>query len=203
MQRNHHAVLEGNMGRKERKHSWKLVEVRIHQCCQPRFFSLVKSNLRGFRDFYASPPDFIFKLHLLMVYKATLQQENSTMADTTTEELKELFTPVAGAELEQDVLAELQSIMRLHSIDPQELFYKWESYSIKIGSEDMKLNIDTARALKKDVQDGLERENRSKAHVLNSNKRSGVNPRNMASTGDVFGMYAALKPCQALSDVIT
>ncbi|RDW94817.1 hypothetical protein BP5796_00580 [Coleophoma crateriformis] len=116
------------------------------------------------------------------------------MADNSADELKELFTPAAGAELEQDVLAELKSIMRLHSIDAQELFYKWESYSIKIGSEDMKLNINTARALKEDVQEGLERENRSKAHVLSSNKRSGATPRSVASTGDVFGILDGLMP---------
>lgn len=108
------------------------------------------------------------------------------MSDSTVQELNELFS--RGSDLEPDVLAELQSIMRLHSIPPQELFYKWESYSIKMGSDDMKLNIDTARALKKDVQDGLERENRSKAHVLSSAKRGGATPRNIANSGDVFGM---------------
>ncbi len=110
------------------------------------------------------------------------------MAESTYQELKERFAP-AGAELEPDVLAELQSIMRLHSINVEELWYKWESYSMKMGSDDMKLNIDTARSLKKDVQDSLERESRSKAHVLNSNKRGGATPRNVQSNGDVFGMY--------------
>jgi DNA polymerase alpha subunit B len=109
------------------------------------------------------------------------------MAESTETELKERFA-LAGAELEADVLAELQSIMRIHSIDAQELWYKWESYSMKMGSDDINLNINTARALKKDVQDGLERENRSKAHVLNSNKRGGATPRNVMSNGDVFGM---------------
>jgi DNA polymerase alpha subunit B len=107
------------------------------------------------------------------------------MAESTDQELKGRF----GAELEPDVLTELQSIMRLHSIDVEELWYKWESYSMKMSSDDMKLNIDTARALKKDVQDSLERESRNKAHVLNSNKRGGATPRNVQSNGDVFGMY--------------
>lgn len=102
-------------------------------------------------------------------------------------ELKELFA-AANSDMEPDVLGELNSIMRLHSISPQEVWYKWESYSIKMSSDDMKLNIDTARALKKDIQDTLERENRSKAHVLSSNKRGGATPRNVASNGDVFGM---------------
>ena len=109
------------------------------------------------------------------------------MADSTDDELRELFSS-ASSNIEPDVLSELTSILRLHSIDPQELWYKWESYSMKMGLDDMQLNIDTARALKKDVQDGLERENRSKAHLLNSSKRGGATPRNAPSNGDVFGM---------------
>jgi DNA polymerase alpha subunit B len=107
------------------------------------------------------------------------------MAQST--EIREHFVPAACAELEADVLAELESIMRLHSIDVQELWYKWESYSMKMGADDMKLNIDTARALKRDVQDGLERESRNKAH-LQTNKRGGATPRNVTNNGDVFGM---------------
>jgi DNA polymerase alpha subunit B len=109
------------------------------------------------------------------------------MADSTIEELNVLFA-VPGTELEPDVLTELQSIMRLHSIPPQELFYKWESYSIKMGSDELKLNIDSARALKKDVQDGLEREIRGKVHVRSTDKRGGATPRNVSNNGDVFGM---------------
>jgi DNA polymerase alpha subunit B len=108
------------------------------------------------------------------------------MTDISNEEIQERFATAAGAELEADVLAELKSIMELHSIDVQELWYKWESYSMKMGSDDMKLNIDTARALKKDVLDGLERESR-KTH-LQTNKRGGATPRNAASNGDMFGM---------------
>lgn len=106
-------------------------------------------------------------------------------------ELQERFAPAtkggAGSNLEPDLVSELQSIMRLHSIDVEELWYKWESYSMKIGSDDMKLNIETANALKKDVQDGLEQESRKKSH-LQTNKRGGATPRNTASNGDMFGM---------------
>ncbi|TAQ90644.1 hypothetical protein B7494_g1066 [Chlorociboria aeruginascens] len=118
------------------------------------------------------------------------------MVESTETELNELFSSAipSGNRLEPDVLAELQSIMRLHSIPAQELFYKWESYSMKMGSDDMNLNLDTARSLKKDVQGGLERENRSKAHVLNSNKRGGATPRNVTSNSDVFGMLDGLVP---------
>jgi len=109
------------------------------------------------------------------------------MADSINAELQERFAP-AGTELEPDVLTELRSIMRLHLIDVQELWYKWESYSMKMGSNDMKLNIDTVRALKEDIQDGLERDNRSKAHGLKSTKRGGATPRNVGKSDDVFGM---------------
>jgi DNA polymerase alpha subunit B len=109
------------------------------------------------------------------------------MAETQEMELKERFAS-AGKEIGPDVMAELQSIMRLHSIDVEELWYKWESYSMKMSSDDMKLNIDTARALKKDVQDGLEQQSRNKAHVLNSNKRGGATPRTATNNSDVFGM---------------
>lgn len=109
------------------------------------------------------------------------------MSESTDAELKELFA-AANPDMEADVLGELKSVMRLHSIDVQELWYKWESYSMKMGSDDMKLNIDTAKALKQDVQDTLERENRTKSHGLNTNKRGGATPRNVSSNGDVFGM---------------
>ncbi|MCJ1396742.1 DNA-directed DNA polymerase alpha subunit pol12 [Xylographa bjoerkii] len=85
--------------------------------------------------------------------------------------------------------------MRLHSISAQELFYKWESYSIKMGSEDTKLDLRTVRAFKKDVQEILERETRGKAHVRSADKR-GVHatPRAAASNGDAYGMLDGLTP---------
>lgn len=116
------------------------------------------------------------------------------MADPVVEELNALFAPASATKkIEADVLGELQSIMRLHSIPPQELFYKWESYSMKIGTDDMKLDIETSRALKKDIQDALERESRNKSHVRSADKR-GATPRNLSSTGDVFNMLDGLVP---------
>lgn len=109
------------------------------------------------------------------------------MADSAEHELRERFASAAPT-LEPDVIAELQSIMHLHSLDVQELWYKWESYSIKMGQDDLKLTINSARALKQDVQDGLERENRSKAHSLSANKKAGATPRGGANNSDVFGM---------------
>lgn len=111
------------------------------------------------------------------------------MADTT-EELNALFAPPPSTELPPDILGELQSIIRLHSIPPQELFYKWESYSIKMGSDETTLDLNTARAFKNDVQETLERETRGKAHVRSADKISGAGgtPRNAGSNEDVYGM---------------
>lgn len=109
------------------------------------------------------------------------------MAESDDSQLQEIFSS-ASPNLEPDVLAELTSIMRLHQIDAQELWYKWESYSMKMGGDDIKLNIDTARGLKQNVQDGLERENRSKAQSLSSNRRGAATPRNVTNTNDVYGV---------------
>lgn len=110
--------------------------------------------------------------------------------DDITQELHELFASSAPNGLAQDVLTELQSMLRLHGITPQELFYKWESYSMKMGSEDTKLDLNTVRAFKRDVQDSLERETRGKNHqVRGSEKKSGVTATPRAGKTDVFGMY--------------
>lgn len=90
-----------------------------------------------------------------------------------------------------DIMGELQSMLRLHSISPQELFYKWESYSLKMGAEDTMLDLSTARAFKTDLQEGLERESRTRSHLRTGEKRSGVSatPRNIGTDGDMFGMW--------------
>ncbi|KAI1007981.1 hypothetical protein K3495_g263 [Podosphaera aphanis] len=101
----------------------------------------------------------------------------------------EKLTAAAGAELEADVRAELQSIMRLYAIDVEELWYKWESYSMKLmGSDELQLTIDTARNLKKNIQDELERESRTKAHHLQSHKRGRAVARGTNNNLDLFEM---------------
>lgn len=108
--------------------------------------------------------------------------------DDTTAELNELFATSAPNGLPKDVLGELQSILRVQLISPQELFYKWESYCLKMGAEETKMNLETVRLFKRDVQDSLERESRGRAG-RQTEKRSTVTatPRaGMAS--DVFGM---------------
>ncbi len=112
---------------------------------------------------------------------------HTKMDNSIDDELKERFA-VAAKDMEADVLAELKSIIRLHSLDVQELWYKWESYSMKMGSDDMKLDIVTAKALKEDVQSGFERENRSKAHLHEVKRRTVATPRTGNTTEDVLGM---------------
>lgn len=107
------------------------------------------------------------------------------MADTDT--LHELFAP-PGTQLTSDVLNELQHVARLHSLSAQEMFYKWESYVIKMGTENIKLDFKTVRDFKKDLEDALERESRAKGHVVQSaGKKTAATPR-AGGGGDVFGM---------------
>ncbi|KAH8705375.1 DNA polymerase alpha/primase associated subunit [Talaromyces proteolyticus] len=111
------------------------------------------------------------------------------------QELNELFASSAPDGLPQDVLAELRSMLKLHGITPQELFYKWESYSIKMGTEDTTLDLNTVRAFKNDVQDSVQRGNREKNHqVRGTEKKSGVSATPRAGNTDVFGMLDDLTP---------
>lgn len=111
------------------------------------------------------------------------------------DELNHFFAIPPVIELPPDILGELQSILRLHSISPQELRYKWESYTMKMGTEQTSLDLVTARAFKTDIQETLEREARGKAHVRSVDKRgSYATPRNAAKGRDVFGMIDGLVP---------
>lgn len=115
------------------------------------------------------------------------------MADTKIE-LDQLFAIPPSIDLPSDVLGELQSILRLHSISPQELSYKWESYSMKMGSEQTRLDVVTARAFKKDLQEMLERESRGKAHIRSVDKRGTLaTPRSTGKGDDVFEMWVDIR----------
>lgn len=110
------------------------------------------------------------------------------MADATAE-LNELFAASYPDGLPKDVLTELQSILRVHSISAEELFYKWESYSMKMG-EETKLNLDTVRGFKNDVQEALERESRAKSGRQADRRTAAVGTPRAAAGTDMFGMYA-------------
>ncbi|KAI1914302.1 DNA-directed DNA polymerase alpha subunit pol12 [Ophidiomyces ophidiicola] len=115
--------------------------------------------------------------------------------DDATSELNECFVGSNPNGLPEDVLVEFRSILNLHAMTAQELFYKWESYSIKMGSEETKLTLESARALKRDIQDALEREARGKSQLKSTEKRSGLGVGQRA-TGhqDVFDMLDDLVP---------
>lgn len=54
---------------------------------------------------------------------------------------------------------ELISMLRLYDITPEELFFKWESYCIRLGYDsDVKISIDHVIDFKRDVQKMLEAE---------------------------------------------
>ncbi|KAI3475574.1 hypothetical protein L1887_63004 [Cichorium endivia] len=112
------------------------------------------------------------------------------MADTETQ-IRELFAS-SNPNITQDVLHELLSITRLLSIDPQELFYKWESYVLKMGTENTKLEYKTVKDFKKDLQDTLERETRSKGQHAAPRKTMAATPRAGVSGGDMFDMLGGV-----------
>ncbi|KAF1989921.1 DNA polymerase alpha/primase associated subunit [Aulographum hederae CBS 113979] len=111
--------------------------------------------------------------------------------EDTTEELTELFSATV---LAPEVLNELQSIQRLHSISAQELFYKWESYSLRMGSEETKLDYKTVRDFKKDLNEALERDVRRKAADAKTERRVGATPRGIGGAGNVLGILDGIVP---------
>ena len=103
-------------------------------------------------------------------------------------ELNELFAIPPVTELPPDVSGELQSILRLHSMTPQDLHFNWEAYTLKMGTEQTKLDLTTARAFKKDLQEDLERKSRGKAHARSVDKRGAYATPKAGKADDVFGM---------------
>lgn len=89
----------------------------------------------------------------------------------------------------EQILGELRSMLRLYSVSAEELDFKWQAYSMKMGAEETKLDLKTARDFKKNLQDTLERESRAKAHARNDAKRVAPTPRVTGKgADDVFGM---------------
>ncbi|KAL2889360.1 DNA polymerase alpha subunit B [Ceratocystis lukuohia] len=103
--------------------------------------------------------------------------------------------------LEPDIITELSSIMRLHELSVEDLFYKWESFCIKMECESANISLESVRSFKRDVQDALERSMRMQTSVAvtgsaRRNVQSGGSamgtPRAPVRTGDVFGMLEGL-----------
>ncbi|CAK7234724.1 DNA-directed DNA polymerase alpha subunit pol12 [Sporothrix curviconia] len=129
------------------------------------------------------------------------------MADVTAR-LNERFGSGDGKPLEPDVVVQLQSIMNMHALPVQELFYKWEAYCIKMDLplDQATLTMERLRAFKQDLQDALERRNQQT--TLGSGGVGGggaihkVKTERMAATprrggGDVFGLLGVTTPSPA------
>ena len=111
------------------------------------------------------------------------------------DDLNHTFALESTKELPPDVSGGLQSICRLHSVSAQELFYKWEYYSMKMGAEKTQLDLPTVRAFKKDLQEMVEREARSMSHVHSVDRRGAYGtPRNASKGGDILGMCVLVGP---------
>lgn len=116
------------------------------------------------------------------------------MDDATTEltERFERYCDTKDREIPSDVLAELQSMLRLYSISAEELDFKWQAYSIKMGAEGERMELKTVRDFKKTIQDTLERESRGKAQQRTEIKKERPTPRGKG--GDMYDMIEGLIP---------
>ncbi|PSR76402.1 DNA polymerase alpha subunit B N-terminal-domain-containing protein [Coniella lustricola] len=116
------------------------------------------------------------------------------MASPTVAELNERFAAV-DQPLAPDVVAEMQSIMRLHSLSPQDLYFKWESHCIKLDMDAAQPSFDKMNAFKQHLLDALEKNTRTQAHSKPDRRTMGGTPRAALRTGqDVFGMIDGLIP---------
>jgi DNA polymerase alpha subunit B len=101
-------------------------------------------------------------------------------------EIGELFS-VPNTDLHSAIIAELKSTLRIHNVSAEDLSFKWESYCLKMGSEDTHLDLKTIQDFKKDLTETLERESRSKVGKP-AERRAVATPRTGLG-GDVFDMY--------------
>ncbi|KAI2643495.1 DNA polymerase alpha/epsilon subunit B [Xylaria nigripes] len=116
------------------------------------------------------------------------------MEEAEVQEINERFSN-GQKPLEHNVVVELQSIMRLHSLSVQDLYFKWDSYCIKMDMDELEVSVEALAALRQDLLDALERSNRSHQAKIKSEKRTGVAPRNAVKNGgDVFDMLGNMVP---------
>ncbi|CAK7565126.1 MAG: DNA-directed DNA polymerase alpha subunit pol12 [Sporothrix epigloea] len=132
------------------------------------------------------------------------------MADVASR-LNERFGSADGQQLEPDVVMQLQSIMNMHALPMQELYYKWEAYCIKMDLplDQATLTMARLRAFKQDLQDALERRNQ---HMALGNSGGGgamhkVKTERIAATprrggDDVFGLLGVSTPNPASAVVV-
>jgi DNA polymerase alpha subunit B len=115
-------------------------------------------------------------------------------AEPSDNEIGELFS-VPDTDLRPAVIAEIKSTLRIHNVSAEDLSFKWESYCLKMGSEDTRLDLKTVRDFKKDLAEALERESRSRASKQGE-RRAAATPRAGLGGGDVFDMYGAVSRCR-------
>ncbi|KAF2646091.1 DNA polymerase alpha, subunit B [Massarina eburnea CBS 473.64] len=110
------------------------------------------------------------------------------MEDVTSEitERFERYCNTKDNALPSEVLTELQNMLNIYHISPEELDFKWQAYIMKIGGEENKMDLKTARDFKKTLQDALERESRGKAQQRSEAKRLVPTPR--VKGGDMYDM---------------
>ena len=112
----------------------------------------------------------------------------------STAEIQSQFSP--HNPLEPDILSELRSIIHLHDLSAEDLFFKWESYCIKLDLDAQTLSLSAIRALKQHIQDDLEKSQRQT--TTKSERKIGATPRTISKSGaggaDVFGMLEGLVP---------
>jgi DNA polymerase alpha subunit B len=122
-------------------------------------------------------------------------------ADNDKENMNALFAPARQEGLPEDVLGVLDSTRRIHSISAQELFYKWESYCLKMGPDDTQLDLETARMFQKDIQDQLERGHGNKGgmNAPGTARKPNVSatPRAGVQGQDFLGMLDDMTPSAA------
>jgi DNA polymerase alpha subunit B len=115
------------------------------------------------------------------------------MDNDVTAQLSERFerycTTKENGAIPSAVMGELESILRLYDISAEELDFKWQAYSMKMGAEETQLDLKTVRDWKKTLSDTLERESRARAQARHEPKRTGPAPRaGVKGADDVFGM---------------
>lgn len=94
--------------------------------------------------------------------------------------------------LEPDVLSELESILRLHNLSAEDLYFKWESYCIKLDLDAQGVSLDAVRNLKQSIQDALEKSHQQVQ--VKSERKVVATPRAGAKGSGMLGMLDGMMP---------
>jgi DNA polymerase alpha subunit B len=98
--------------------------------------------------------------------------------------------------LEPDVRTELQSMMRLHDLSAEEVFWKWEEWSIKMEIDAGEVTLGSVRSLKERLQEELERK-ASRGREIKADRKVVGTPRGgggVGAGGDVYSVLDGLVP---------